>query len=140
MVVTSESMILMVRRVQHLNSDANKLARKKITASEMETMAETAAVLYQLAVEFQKSTPVSDDIIKEKWLDAWAAWSPHVDSEVGALIMGKSDSLKLAPVKSQKGIMDAQMIAMPIQPSEAQSARLAKDEFDLAIKQKHILM
>lgn len=86
MVVTSESMILMVRRVQHLNSDANKLARKKITASEMETIAETAAVLYQLAVEFQKSTPVSDDIIKEKWLDAWAAWSPHVDSEVGALI------------------------------------------------------
>jgi len=56
MVVTSESMVLMVRRVQHLNADANKLAKKKITASEMESIAETAAVLYQLAVEFQKST------------------------------------------------------------------------------------
>ena len=135
MVVTSESMVLMVRRVQHLNADANKLAKKKITASEMESIAETAAVLYQLAVEFQKSSPVSDDIMKEKWLDAWAAGSPHVDSEVRALIMEKSDSLKLASVKSLKAIMDAQMISMPVQPSEAQSARLAKDEFDLLIKQ-----
>ena len=33
-----------------------------------------------------------------------------MDSEVRALIMEKSDSLKLASVKSLKAIMDAQMI------------------------------
>ena len=134
MVVTAESMTLMVKRVQNLNAD-NKLAKKKITALELEVMAENAAVLYQLAVEFQKSTPVGDETIKEKWLDAWAGGPPHVDTEVRALILEKSESLKLASVPTLKSIMDTQMISMPVQPSEAQSARLAKDEFDLLIKQ-----
>ena len=134
MVVTAVSMTLMVKRVQNLNTD-NKLAKKKITALELEVIAENAAVLYQLAVEFQKSTPVGDEIIKGKWLDAWAGGSPHVDTEVRALVLEKSESLKLASVPTLKSIMDTQMISMPIQPSEAQSARLAKDEFDLLIKQ-----
>ena len=58
MVVTAESMTLMAKRVQNLNSD-NKLAKMKIIALELEVIAETAAVHYQLAGEFPKSNPVT---------------------------------------------------------------------------------
>ena len=131
--VTGETMTLMVRRVQAVHSIST--IKKKITAAELEATAERAAVVYHLGMEFKNSTPVGDEIMKEKWFDAWADGSAHVDSEVQALILEKSESLKLASVPTLKRIMDSQMTSMPIQPSDAQTARIAKDEFDLVMKQ-----
>ena len=109
--------------------------KKKITTAELEATAERAAVVYHLGMEFKNSCPVGDEIMKEKWFNAWADGSAHVDSEVQALILERSESLKLASVPTLKRIMDSIMTAMPIQPSDAQTARIAKDEFDLVMKQ-----
>lgn len=125
-------MTLMVRRVQAVHSLST--IKKKITAAELEATAERAAVVYHLGMEFKNSTPVGEEIMKEKWFEAWADGSAHVDSEVQALILEKSESLKLASVPTLKRIMDSQMTSMPIQPSDAQTARIA-NEFDLVMKQ-----
>ena len=36
--------------------------------------------------------PLSDDVIKREWLDAWASGSEHVDVEVQFAFLDKSDS------------------------------------------------
>lgn len=71
-------MTLMVRRVQAVHSLST--IKKKITAAELEATAERAAVVYHLG----SSSPVGDEIMKEKWFEAWADGSAHVDSGVQA--------------------------------------------------------
>lgn len=75
-------MTLMVRRVQAVHSLST--IKKKITAAELEATAERAAVVYHLGMEFKNSTPVGEEIMKEKWFEAWADGSAHVDSGVQA--------------------------------------------------------
>lgn len=70
-VVTAESVHMMVQHVLHEHSKKPVALRKKLSKSQMEELAEQAAIVWNLSVEVKTSVPVPEMTLKDCFLEKW---------------------------------------------------------------------
>ena len=133
---TDESMILMVERVQNSFEAVGVSYRFKISPSALEGTAERAAACLSLAAELQMSVPIPEQKIQEEWVAAWRLGSDHIDTELQALLLEKSDSFDPAlHVPTLKRLVDEHVFSTPTPAPEIAQQALNVDAFNLLIKQ-----
>ena len=134
--VTEESMALMVNRI-HADFEKTPVAiRKKLARTAVEEIAEVAAAVWHLGQELQLLAPVRAEVVKDKWLNAWASGSDRIQSEVKVALMDKSDLFSPKDLLTLKDIVDEHVFAAaPIGSNPATLAPIVRDEFDFILKQ-----
>lgn len=71
--MSDEATLLLFRHVIALFESSPPGARRTFTKDELESKAEEAAFIINAGMLAQSEVPFSDDLLKEKWLDPYAA-------------------------------------------------------------------
>jgi hypothetical protein len=134
-----ETIELAVNRIQGTHVKAPAYLRKKIDSGRVDAISERACAVYYLAEEVLQRVPLDAKCLHAQWTEAWAAGSEHVDTEVQALLLEKSDTLDiLTQIPTFKLLMDEHMLNTPVtdkQATDAQTTELEIDRFQLFLKQ-----
>ena len=135
--VTEESMALMVNRI-HADFEKTPVAiRKKLARTAVEEIAEVAAAVWHLGQEVQLLAPVRAEVVKDKWLNAWASGSDRIQSEIKVALMDKSDLFSPKDLLTLKDIVDEHVFAAaPIGSNPATLAPIVRDEFEFVLQQR----
>ena len=131
---SDESMSLMVSRMQTSHESQMSFMRKKPDLAAVESMAERAAAVWNLAQELLHTAPVKLEDVQAAWLTPWANGSEHVDVEVQVLVMDKSEDFTVHNVPTFKKILDKHL-SSPSAPLASDQQLLEADEFQLLMKQ-----
>ena len=97
------SMLLTVTRLCTTHEVASVYLRKKPSSSQVDQLSERGAVVYHLGQELMSQVPVKADTVQTEWYDKWAAGSEHIDSEVMAVTMEKSDDFDVMKISQPSG-------------------------------------
>ena len=88
MKTTPESMISAVKRAHICQSRG---VQRKLDNAKIENLAMHSALLHALATEMAANTPVPQETIKERFINAWETGSDHVDMELQVAIMDQME-------------------------------------------------
>ena len=133
---TDASFELMVRRVQNTFEDTSKDMHFKISVAQAEALSERAAACLALAAELQLQVPVPVEKIKDAFIEAWAMGSDHVDTELQAALLDKSDSFDVTlHMPTLKKIVEDHVFSAPVSLEADARAALDVDTFQLLLKQ-----
>ena len=129
-------MALMVRRAQTVHETMPVYLQRKSDANALEQMAERAAAVWHIGKELQMSVPVSDKVIEEQFYALWAGGSEHVDVEIQAVLLDKSETFSVKQhVPCLKKLIDELVFSAPVTAMPVVESALAVDEFNLLMKQ-----
>ena len=132
---TDESMMLCVDRAQNCHSRSPHYLRRKLTASALEGMSESAAAVWHIGKELQASVAIPDEVLQREWYEPWARGSDHIDVEVQAALLDKSDSFSVTQhIPTLKKLVDSHVLAAPVQAPPAQAETIEVDNFNLVMK------
>jgi hypothetical protein len=130
-----ESMDLMVQRAQNVMEKMPAYLRKKPELAHVEQLAERASACFHIGKELQTSVPIPTAVIEKEWLHAWATGSDHIDVELQAALLEKSDSFQPINIPTLRKLVDDFRFTTPVQQSVDQAETIAVDEFNLLMKQ-----
>lgn len=140
--LTSEgSMILMVQHMQETHAlrvnkgvDIEKV--KKLDLASVETIAERAAAVYNLAQELSQEVPIARKVIEDQWLHAWVEGNTQIDHEVQSLLLDKKDAFDIKKdVPTFRALCDAHIQSKPLPDNNTDPESLEVDRFHLMMKQ-----
>lgn len=103
--------------------------------NQVEMLSERAAAVWALGLELQQAVPVTTECLKKEWWDLWASGSDHIDVEVQAVLIEKSDSFQCTNIPSLRKLVDKHMFEAPVKQPQAQADAIAVDQFNLIMKQ-----
>lgn len=84
--VTKDSMKYMFEHVNNLHSKKPNFMQKKLPKLELESLAEAAAIMYNLGKEMCVLTPVTVEDMQTSWCAIWAGADPKVVAELTAVV------------------------------------------------------
>ena len=114
-VVNDASMKYCVRRLNWLAENSPSYCWQKPDMVRVEQLSERAAALYHLGLELQDHVPIKTKALDDAWYEAWANGSEHVDTELQALQMEKSDAFDVTKhVLAFKKLINEHIMAAPI--------------------------
>ena len=131
---TSEkSMILCIRYLQSKYKARAVEMRVKPDASAVEEASKKAALAINICEELCNLVPMKSEQI-EAWWQAWASGDANIDIELDGLLLERREDLDpRMHVPSLKGMCD--VIARPVQRTEAEESGVTQSEYDLFAKQ-----
>jgi hypothetical protein len=133
---TEESFNLMIKRAQNAFEKTTPNLRWKLTPANAEALAERAAACLSLAGELQLQVPIPWQKVLEAWVEPFANGSEHVDFELQAALLDKSESFDLAVhIPTFKRLIDEHVFSAPLTLSTDAQKALDTDSFQLLIKQ-----
>ena len=89
MKTTPESMTSAVKRAHSCHSRGG--IQKKLDTTKIENLAMHSALLHALATEMAANTPVPQEKVTERFINAWETGSDHVDMELQVAIMDQME-------------------------------------------------
>ena len=133
---SDESMDLMTTRASAVQEASPMYLRRKLDQTAVDGLSERAAACLGLASELQKHVPVAQKAIDEFWINAWSAGSEHIDLELQAALIDKSDDFDVCKhVPTLKRLVDQHVFLMPMKDPAVTDDALKVDEFQLLLKQ-----
>ena len=118
--------------------DSNPHGRRKADKATLEMLAETAALLVNLAQVLMESFPVKKEDVEAQIYGAWVAGHMGLDMELHEMVSEKKESLAVTDVKFFRGVVEATQAKIPVpdaQQEQLQLSALEKDKYDLAVRQ-----
>ena len=89
MKTTPESMTSAVKRAHICQSRG--IQKTKLDNAKIENLAMHSALLHALATEMAANTPVPQEKVTERFINAWETGSDHVDMELQVAIMDQME-------------------------------------------------
>ncbi|CAK9096491.1 unnamed protein product [Durusdinium trenchii] len=137
--VSDDSLRLMATRVHWVREKAHQanLGKGKMDGASMEAVAEKAAALHALALEFCSEHPVPLETVKQRVLTEWSQGCERIDCEISAALLEKSDSFQIAQqMPCFKSLLEDSLFRTPVSSAQELDLRdaLKKDEYDHLIK------
>eukprot|EP00959_Pyramimonas_sp_CCMP1952_P454731 9470390-Pyramimonas_sp.AAC.1 len=133
---SEESFLLMVERAQNSYEMSNPNLRWKLTPANAEALAERASACLAMAAELQLQVPIPEQKIKDAFIEQWRMGSEHVDFELQAALMDKSDTFDVAMhMPTLKKLVDEHVFSTPVSLATDAQQALDSDQFHLLIKQ-----
>lgn len=129
--VSDDSLRLMATRVHWVREKAHQanLGKGKMDGASMEAVAEKAAALHALALEFCSEHPVPLETVKQRVLTEWSQGCERIDCEISAALLEKSDSFQIAQqMPCFKSLLEDSLFRTPV--SSAQEACMASMQID----------
>ena len=127
-----------VVRLQSVMDKAPAYLKKKPDVSRVEQTSERAAMCWHLGQELLSQVPIKPAVLKAEWYDAWKQGSEHVDLELQALALEKTDDFNVVKhVGVFKKLIEQHIMSAPIpsavDPCDAD--KLEVDKFGLLMNQ-----
>ena len=109
--------------------------KRKVDRMQWDRLAEEAACVVHMAEEVLALMPVSPEVLREKWLDAYIQGDQAVSVEVQSAIMGRSAN-NIRDIGTLNGLMTQHASTCPVpQKDTVCMQQLERDSFDLVMRQ-----
>ena len=136
--ITTAAVDLMVKHVHSHHDKLHNNMKRAMMKSDCEEVALQAAVCHALVKEVQARLPITDAVMKVKWLDKFEQADAKVTSELAMAIADKNERFTLRDIPTLAEIMDTHSgdtpVAEPCKMS-VDKAELERSTFELNMKQ-----
>ena len=105
-VVTQKSCHQMFQHLLQMSVKSKPEQCKKISKQQLEELAEMAAIVVNLAEEMASTTPVSREIMEEKFVQKWVQADPKITLELACALVDKTDSFRLRDIPCLAELID----------------------------------